>query len=244
MKQMNLTKDARIFTAQHEEIGNLQRFVLDPKTRQITSIIIQRGGLLNKKEYVLPMEWIDQITDEHIILRPLQNTLEDLPLFEEERYVIADEHALLDANYVRADPALRMYFYYPPATYTPYAGAPPDVPTRSENSPNFSPSEMRGTEITGSEGIRKEVGSNIPDDNVALKEGAKVWSQDAHHVGDVEKIFFNPDDQKATHLLVSKGLLNKQRKLIPVDWVDEIYEDRVNLVLRDELIKNLPEYRE
>jgi uncharacterized protein YrrD len=225
---MNLTTDAKIFTAEHEEIGNLNRFVLDPKTKQVTHIIFERGGLLNKKEYVLPMEYIEQVTEENIMLRVLPVELDDLPFFEEEQFVITDERALLENEYIRASPSLRMHYYYPPASFTPFGGA----PSR----------EQRGT--SGRQGVRKEYDTNIPDNTVALKEGAKVWSQDSKHVGDVEKVFIDPQNNKATHVLITKGLFGKERKLVPIDWIENIYEDRINLVLREELIENLPEYRE
>lgn len=225
---MKLATDAKILTAEHEEIGNLNRFVLDPLTKAVTHIVFERGGLLNKKEYVLPMEWVDRVTEEGIYLRVLPIELDELPFFEEEKYVVSDERALLDNEYISADPGLRMHYYYPPVSVTPFGGA-PDV--------------VRGG-VGGGQGIRREYEENIPDNTVALKEGAKVWSQDAKHVGDIEKIFIDPLANKATHLLITKGLLIKARKLVPVDWVETIYEDRVNLVLREELIDNLPEYQE
>lgn len=227
---MNLSTDAKILTAGQEEIGNLNRFVLDPKTKQITNIVFERGGLFDKKEYVLPMEWVDRITEDGIVLKPLPVDLDELPFFEEEKFVIADERALLDNEYISASPSLRMYYHYPPATYTQFGGPLGGV---------------RREPAAESAAVRREYNENIPDNTVALKEGANVWSQDAKHVGDVEKVFFNPEDNKATHLLVTKGgLLSKTRKLVPIDWVETIYEDRVNLVLREELIENLPEYQE
>jgi uncharacterized protein YrrD len=241
---MNLTTDAKLFNAQREEIGNLQRFVLDPKTKHITHIVFERGGLLNRTEYVLPMEWIDQITEEGIFLKTLPVDLDELPLFEEETYVITNERALLNADYVRSDPGLRMYYYYPPATYMPYSGAAPDTLSRAGSTSSAAPGDLQGDAAFSSSGLHKEYEENIPDNTVALKEGAKVLSQDSKHVGNVEKIFFDPRDNKATHLLITKGLLNKERRLVPVDWVESIYEDQVNLVLREELIENLPEFTE
>jgi len=92
--------------------------------------------------------------------------------------------------------------------------------------------------------MHKEYEENIPENDVALKEGAKVWSQDSKHVGDVEKLFLDPKAQKVTHLLISKGFLSKERKLVPVDWVENIYEDRVNLTLKESTIDKLPEFHE
>jgi sporulation protein YlmC with PRC-barrel domain len=224
-------KDARIKNADGDDIGNLNRFVIDPKTRKITHIVFEQGTLL-PKEYVLPMEWVDQVLDTEILLRPLPVSVDDYPPFEEENYVISEERDLLETEYIRADPGLRMHYYYPPMTYRP-GGAPADAGR------GIAPGS-----IGPRPGVRKEVQENIPEHTIALKEGAKVWSNDQKHVGDVEKVFVDPKNNKATHLLITKGFLSKERKLVPVDWVENIYEDRVNLAMRGDFMENLPEYQE
>ena len=228
---MILKKDARIKNSDGEDIGNLNRFVLDPKTHKVTHIVFERG-ILPAKEYVLPMEWVDQVLDTEIHLRPLPVPAEDLPPFEEENYVLTNERDLLETEYIRADPGLRMHYYYPPVTYQP-SGAPPDA-SREIGPGGLGPRPS----------IIKETHENIPEHTIALKEGAKVWSHDQKHVGDVEKVFIDTTENKATHLLITKGLLFKERKLVPVDWVENIYEDRVNLAMGGEFLDKLPDYQD
>jgi uncharacterized protein YrrD len=83
---------------------------------------------------------------------------------------------------------------------------------------------------------------NIPDDTVALEEGAKVISREGDHVGDVERVYAEEEEQRVTHVLVSQGLVSKTRKLIPTMWVKRVFEDEVHLSISKNFVENLPEY--
>ena len=93
-------------------------------------------------------------------------------------------------------------------------------------------------------GERTETTRNIPDTTVALKEGSNVLSSDGDHVGDVERLFLEPDSNKVSHFLVSQGLLFKDRKLVPAHWVSAIEEDQVHLAVPSRLLERLPSYQE
>ncbi len=81
-------------------------------------------------------------------------------------------------------------------SYPPYPGG---SPMQS----SFGPRVVRETHL------------NIPDDTVALKEGARVVSDDGKEVGHVEQVLTSPPGDRITHFLISKGLLVKERRLIP-----------------------------
>ncbi len=87
-----------------------------------------------------------------------------------------------------------------------------------------------------------ETERNIPEDTVALKEGAKVVSADDKYVGNIECILTDPRTERVTHLLVSKGLLLKEGKLVPTRWVNIVGEDEVHLAVGSRLLDQLPEY--
>ncbi len=54
----------------------------------------------------------------------------------------------------------------------------------------------------------------------------------------------DPEADRATHLIISKGLLLKEKKLVPTLWVDNITEDEVHLVVGTRTLNELPNYRE
>jgi uncharacterized protein YrrD len=87
-----------------------------------------------------------------------------------------------------------------------------------------------------------ETTQNIPDHTVALKEGADVVAADGEKVGSVERVFADRDSNRATHLLVSQGVLFQKHKPIPTAWIESVTEDEVRLAVGSNLLKGLPEY--
>jgi len=87
-----------------------------------------------------------------------------------------------------------------------------------------------------------ETWRNIPEGTVPLKEGADVISIDSEDVGSVERIFANPERERATHILISEGLLLKEKKLVPTTWIMRVGEEKVHLAVSADLVDNLPEY--
>ncbi|HEU0296683.1 MAG TPA: PRC-barrel domain-containing protein [Anaerolineales bacterium] len=83
------------------------------------------------------------------------------------------------------------------------------------------------------------VEQNIPEGTVALKEGAKVLTADDKHVGNVDRILADPSDERATHLIITQGLLTKEKKLIPMQWVMMLGEESVHLEVKEAEINAL-----
>jgi uncharacterized protein YrrD len=83
------------------------------------------------------------------------------------------------------------------------------------------------------------VEQNIPDGTVAMKEGAQVITAEGKHIGNVERVLVDPSVDQVTHLLVSRGLLTKETKLIPMKWVMMIGEDKVHLRVKKDTVENL-----
>lgn len=81
----------------------------------------------------------------------------------------------------------------------------------------------------------REIVRTIPEDLVALKEGAHVISADEKHVGNIEKVFV--ESGKITHFITTQGLLLKTMKAIPIEWVEMVNDNEVKLtVAADQLV--------
>ena len=239
---MKLSSNAKVFMENGEHIGNLSRYVLDPKTKKVASLVIKRG-LLEPTEYVLPIEWIDQVDEDGIHLKTVPfKKPEELTPFTEDKFIITDEHALLDKGYV-GDDMISNYYYYPSLPFGT-AGVMPPVETYTSSSSRIAPTPAQmGIPVEGEEPVIDETQENIPPGDYSLKEGARVLSQDEKHVGNVDKVIINPADNKMTHLVVSRGLLLKERKAVPVDWIDYADTDTVYLTVNSELLSHLPDYQ-
>ncbi len=83
---------------------------------------------------------------------------------------------------------------------------------------------------------------NIPEGTVSLREGSDVLTSDGEDVGHVERIYTEPAEHRATHLVIVRGLISKKRKLIPTTWIEEVGEDQIRLSVDKALIDRLPLY--
>lgn len=216
---MELKEGTDVMTASGEQVGKVNRFVLDPATNEVTHVVVQKGWLF-PEDRVVPLAMISTATEERVELNQRIEDLDQLPPFEETHYVELNE-----ADIPPRGPAIYRhapsYYWYPPSGYIGYPalgpgyyGLPPLETTR-----------------------------NIPADTVPLQEGADVMSSDGEHVGNVERLFVDAESNKATHFLISEGLLFKEHKLVPAHWIRSVEENQVQLTVPARLLERLPAYQ-
>lgn len=92
--------------------------------------------------------------------------------------------------------------------------------------------------------VAEESRHTIEDNLVALKEGASVVSADDKQLGNVERVLVDPASGEATHFVISQGLLLKSRKVVPIQLVDLLEDDKVYVDLRGQEVKDLPSYQD
>jgi uncharacterized protein YrrD len=220
---MQFRKDANVLTATGDKVGEIERVVVDPRTKEVTHLVVRKGFIFTEDK-VVPVNLIASAQDDTVRLREDAGDLEGLPDFIEEHFVVVDERELArtGAPPTYLPPLGPVYWYPPFGNVTVPAPVVETVPTE--------PPYIVDTE------------RNIPEKTVALKEGAEVISADDEHVGDVELVLTEPEADQVTHFVISQGLLLKERKLIPYQWVNRIDEERVYLVVSSRFLENLPEY--
>jgi uncharacterized protein YrrD len=214
---MQFKENANVYTLDNEKVGEIERVVLDPQTKEITHLIVRKGFLFIEDK-VVPIDMVSSTAEDRITLKTTED-LESLPDFEEEQYVRVTS---VDPGYPHRRGYARPYYWYPAPGFAWWGTQPYPLEAR----PNYVLETWR----------------NIPEGTVALKEGADVITMDDEHVGDVERIFANPQQERATHLLISKGLFLKEKKIVPTTWINQVTEDRVYLSVSSDFIERLPEY--
>jgi uncharacterized protein YrrD len=221
---MQFREGVNVLNATGETIGVIDRVVLDPKTRQVSNLVVRKGWFF-PEDRVLPVEWVAQGDEQ--ALRLLGNVdLQQLPLFEEHHYIAADEDALRDdalSSTYQAMMAAPLYAY-PPYLY---GGLMPPL-----------------TENMVPPGVSVETERNIPKGDVAVSEGTSVISSGGEHVGDVERVLIDPTSHRVTHIVIAQGLLFQHRKLAPIQWIDTIGEGEVRLLVGSSLLDRLPGWHE
>lgn len=210
-----------MFTAEGDKIGTIERVVIDPGTKEVSHVIVQQG-LLFTEDKVVPIDLIAQATDERVILEQDVGDLEAMPKFEERRSIPAV--CMPEALNPPPDRAQPLYYVSPIGSrWWDYAG------------------RIRREDEEGTRYVRR-TRRNVPEGTVVLEEGAEVISADGEHVGDVAQVFADEEDGYITHLLISRGLLFKEERLVPVSWIDKVREETVHLSVESLLLGELQPY--
>lgn len=211
---MEFNRNADVFTKNDNKVGSINRVVIDPKTKEITHMVVEKGFLFTE-DRVIPLSLVGPSTEERVVLRVDEDELDELPKFEATFYV-PDQVA---GEYMNKPTRPQKLILYPPYNfnYKLYGGytMPPYV-THTERS--------------------------IPEGTIPLKEGAQVISVDDQKVGKVDSLLTDSVENRITHLVVSQGLIFEERKLIPSFWISMVMEDEIHLLVDEKIIESLPEY--
>jgi hypothetical protein len=178
-----------------------------------------RKGLIDRKEKVVPMAMVGSAAHDEIGIRISADRLDELENYEETKYVGAnadDEEATPRDAPVPIPLAPAVYWY------------PPYVETAAIASMPQRPDYVREKQV------------NIPPDTVAVKEGAEVTSSDGHHVGKVEEVLTELKRGQITHFRIAKGTLNKEIRMIPVEWVKRMDPEELTLAVSENTVEGLP----
>ncbi|MEZ4769278.1 MAG: PRC-barrel domain-containing protein [Caldilineales bacterium] len=220
---MQFKPGTHVWTSDGEDAGTVDRVIIRPDTKEVTHIVVRKGFLFSEDK-VVPMSLVGPATADKVTLREDEEDLEKLPDFEESYYVPAEEGIPQTPS---AKTQVRSLYLYPPvgiqwgrSVYNPYGAS------KESGPPHYILQRER----------------NIPAGTIPLRQGARVIGSDGEHIGDIERVFTDAITDRATHLLISEGLILKSRKLIPTIWLGRVFEDEVHLLVTSKYVDSLPDY--
>lgn len=233
---MQFRENTPVYTADGQEVGTIDRVIIDPATKEVSHVVVRQGWLFTEDK-VVPTEMIDQATADQVRLRGDAEHLDELPPFEERYYVPYDattSGTAASTPYVAPGYA-RPYYPYPPigAAWPGYFGAYGSYPMGY-----YAAGPYPGKPYA------VETERNIPQGTIALKEGAKVVDSHGDQVGSVARVFTNDETHQVTHLLIAEGWLFPDKRLVPTYWIRDVTDEEVALKVDADFLKGLPEYRE
>ena len=218
---MQFKENASVVTAGGQKVGRIDRVVLDPKSKELTHLVVKKGFLFTEDK-VVSLDAVDTATEDQVVLKQGQDDPDEFPDFEETHYIPVEDAKHSAKSVSGGLGALAWYYPLPKgAWWSTHMGTYSGYP---------QPPYVRKTEV------------HIPDGTVALEEGARVVSSDGEHVGDVERIYADDKTQRVTHILISHGLISKSRKLIPSMWVESVSDDAVWLSVGSLIVEAMPQY--
>jgi uncharacterized protein YrrD len=214
---MQFKKNCDVVTHDKNIVGRIDRVVLDPATDEVSHLVVKKGVLFTEDK-VVPITDIETTGEKTTILKKTAEP-DDYPEFDETHYI--PNAGVEDFDRRQTDEARQLLWYHA-AVKAPHLKS---SPYPSDHKPLYYKKTQR----------------NIPEDAVALEEGADVRDSDGKHLGTIEDIYAEPETFTITHLLVSTGMIKKNRKLVPVNWIKGIVEDAVQLHINRRVFESLPD---
>jgi uncharacterized protein YrrD len=221
---MEFKQGTQVITSDGHHVGTVDRVVINPETKGVSHIVVRKGFLVTEDK-VIPIELISTTSADQITLEVDSNAVKELPPFHETHYV----------SFYTSPPTLdrptgntESLYWYPPVGVAAWGGT----------GANFSQPALP---VTPTSSLHIE--HNIPESNIALKEGARVISMDDKHVGNIEQVIADSSTHHVTHIVISQGLLLKEQKLVPAAWIKRIESDTVRLAVEAEFLDRLPGYQ-
>jgi sporulation protein YlmC with PRC-barrel domain len=226
---MDLQKDAMVVTHDGQEVGRLDRVAINPRSKDVTHLVVRKGTLF-PVDKVIEMMHVGEVTPERITLRPEVGDPKYLPPFEVKYYVGTNAPLARDGGLGRTF-APRGYWTAPGGSLGGVGGVPVrGIPDSAMPLPKIPPP---GTEV--------EVEKNVPESTVALKEGARVVAEDGAEVGSLVRIMADEATGRAISFLVAHG---SGHKAIPADWIGEVKEKEVSLLVDGGVVDQMADYEE
>lgn len=83
---MRIDIGTTVRTLEGDEIGKVERIILDPTTRDVTALVVHKGLILNR-DVVVPISLVQYADNREVQLRLGRDYLQDLPDFVDKHYV-------------------------------------------------------------------------------------------------------------------------------------------------------------
>lgn len=219
MQLLELQEDAMVRSPSGEDLGEIERFVINPSTREVSHVVVKQGVIFTEHR-VVPVDLIDHVDAEGPVLSADVDP-DDLPPFETEHYVPVDQVTRDRVDSRLGDASMWRYPTLTTGFYPAYPGI--GIPYRTE--PQMTT-------------VRD---FNIPKGTKVVDDQTPVESASGRVVGTVTEVVIDEDD-RLSHLAVAIDGLEGDR-IVPAHWIDSIAESRIVLAVGEESLRHLEQVR-
>jgi uncharacterized protein YrrD len=82
---MKIDIGATVKTREGDELGKVERVILDPTTRDVNAVVVHKGLILNR-DVVVPISLVQKADENEVLLRVGREYLQELPDFVGKHY--------------------------------------------------------------------------------------------------------------------------------------------------------------
>jgi sporulation protein YlmC with PRC-barrel domain len=188
-----------------QEVGRVERVVLDRGTYEATHLVLKHGGPLNSQHLLMPLNWVVNAEHDRVRIERTEEEMADLPSFEVQHYVSLDQLGQEQAESPRAKIKPLDWVNYLMPMVTHALGDPYQAPGVIVTDQMLAPSES------------------------AVERGAPVESSDGHKLGELHELLLSEPDWRLSGAIIARGFLMKHLMRVPADWVSRIERNRLVL---------------
>jgi uncharacterized protein YrrD len=223
---MRMNLGAKVVTKDAQEIGKIDRFIVDPKADRVREFVVRKGFFV-EHDILVPMDWVDASFGDHdnvVHLTQTADAVMQLPEFVEANYAAAP-----DGMYpgLLGDP---FYAYdgggwlWPASHYEP---APEDP--AAQNTAVTAVDD--GSSNVVLPGLLDDALAESRPGNVIISPGTDVKTRDGDKIGTVDDLVVDPKRGMVTEIIIKKGLINHTEIRIPTQFIEQIADDGVHVTL-------------
>ncbi|MBI3944973.1 MAG: PRC-barrel domain-containing protein [Armatimonadetes bacterium] len=195
-------------------VGRIQRVVVDPDTGRIVDLVVATNAHVAAPTVVLPVDRVIDSDENGTRVDMPAAEVRQLPRFEEVRFR-EPEVGWSGLPPYTPDAVL----FWEPRTAVEAFRPPVIVPE-----PNV-------------EGVR-----NIPEGTVAISADMDARCGEVV-MGHVDRVLYDAEEDRATHLVVRRGILGTDERVVPVSHVRSVTDAAVELDCHNGSLDEFPRYR-
>jgi sporulation protein YlmC with PRC-barrel domain len=214
----NLRHGAEARTADGVKVGELHAVVVDPQDNQVTHIVVNAGPFFPEPGFgapeliEVPIDEVEGAEEEQVLLKLGADRFYGLPEYVERAYTPAP---LTDEG-DRAQPGNLIW--------------------------SVGMAIARALASIGGVAVPRETFRKAQFERHILND-APVWRRNPHtHIGDVERVLMDEDTDEIRALVIKRGGLFPDERILAVEYVTEIQDGVVHAEISDEDLRRLQRF--
>lgn len=219
-------------TSDGRNAGVVDHLVVDPASLRTTHLVVRRGWLWNTQARIVPLERVAEVTDYGVRLNLSQAELDQAPLYQppaSDAEIAAQLQRALETDLRTRAAGLRVQVQ---------GGVVRFIGSAIKEVMEAARAIARQTR--GVIGFADEVSApSAP----PLRIGAPVHALDGRY-GTLAKVVVDPHARRVTHMIVRKGWLLAEDRVIPIERVARVDKDGIYLNAPAAELNQHPRYRE
>lgn len=224
---MDIGLGMHVYTSDGQDVGSVDRLILDPDTNQVKAAVIRKGTFM-RHDVEVPRDMMNVTPDGTIRLSATADEVKSLPEFDPGAYTDAPPDYRSPAGY--PSEGLYLPFGYAPGIFAGAPGAVPGAGILADNG-GIAADDEEARELAAA-WRRQDL------ENAVVQEGSKVLSRDGEEVGKVHQLNFDPQSGKLTGIVVRRGILFAKETELPASLVSGVGDGVVTLSVNADEVKN------